>query len=52
MSFLDLMGLLSLVQNVARRLKEGQELPIRWTVRRGRTRYLLAGTLRREKAEP
>jgi len=48
MNILDLMGLLADILAKAQAVKEGQSLPINWSRRKGKYRYRLEGTFRRE----
>lgn len=51
MNILDLMGLLSDLLAKAQAVKEGQSLPINWSKRKGKYRYRIEGTFRRENVE-
>lgn len=49
-NILDLMGLLAeVIAKVKLLLDEGGQLPIRWSKRKGKFRFVLEGTIRREE---
>lgn len=51
MHFWDLMPLLGELLAKIEWLKQGNSVPIRWSKRKGEWRFVLEGTLRREKVE-
>jgi TolB-like protein len=50
-NFWDLMPLMGEILAKAEWLKQGNSVPVKWSKRKGEYRYVLEGTLRREKVD-